>query len=66
MVPADSSGHYVWINLGAKLGIHDVQEEKRVFQKLLDGGVYIVSLVVPATRSYGRESRCHRLWSSWD
>jgi len=62
MIPADPSGHYVWINLGAKLGIHDVQEEKRVFQKLLDGGVYIVSLVSAVTSSYGCETSCHRLW----
>lgn len=35
------------MNLGKRLGFQDgdegVKEEKRVFQELLDGGVYIVS-----------------------
>lgn len=35
-------GHYVWVDIGGKLGFRDVPTEKKVFQKLLDGGVYIV------------------------
>jgi 1-aminocyclopropane-1-carboxylate synthase len=41
-VGADDSGHFVWVNLGVRLGFRDAAEEKRVFQLLLDGGVYIV------------------------
>jgi hypothetical protein len=36
-------GHYIWVDFGGKLGFRDVPSEKAVFQKLLDGGVYIVS-----------------------
>ena len=35
-------GNFVWVDLGGKLGFRDAATEKRVFQKLLDGGVYIV------------------------
>lgn len=38
---ADSRGNFVWVNLGARLGFNSAAEEKAVFQKLLDGGVYI-------------------------
>jgi hypothetical protein len=37
------SGHFIWVNLGAKLGFSDAMTEKKVFQRLLDGGVYVVS-----------------------
>jgi hypothetical protein len=37
-------GNFVWVHLGAKLGFDDAVEEKRTFQTLLDGGVYIVRL----------------------
>jgi hypothetical protein len=36
-------GHFVWVDMGGALGFRDLATEKRVFQKLLDGGVYIVS-----------------------
>jgi hypothetical protein len=36
-------GHFVWVNLGERLGFQDALTEKKIFQKLLDGGVYIVS-----------------------
>jgi len=36
------SGHFVWVDIGGALGFRDLATEKRVFQKLLDGGVYIV------------------------
>ena len=39
---ADNSGHFVWVDLGGRLGFREAAEEKRVFQRLLDGGVYIV------------------------
>jgi hypothetical protein len=47
VTPLDSadksqSGHFVWVNLGGKLGFTEPAKEKRVFQDLLDGGVYIV------------------------
>jgi hypothetical protein len=36
-------GNFIWVHLGGKLGFSDAISEKKVFQKLLDGGVYIVS-----------------------
>jgi hypothetical protein len=36
------SGHFVWVDIGGALGFRDIATEKRIFQKLLDGGVYIV------------------------
>lgn len=39
-------GHFVWVNLGAALEFDDVATEKQIFQKLLDGGVYIVRCLV--------------------
>ncbi|OWZ30063.1 hypothetical protein C356_06044 [Cryptococcus neoformans c45] len=36
-----NAGNFVWVNLGAALEFDDVTTEKRIFQKLLDGGVYI-------------------------
>lgn len=35
------SGNFIWVNLGGRLGFATAAEEKIVFQKLLDGGVYI-------------------------
>ncbi|KAL1405968.1 hypothetical protein Q8F55_007650 [Vanrija albida] len=40
-VAHSNAGNFVWVNLGGRLGFDDAAEEKRVFQKLLDGGVYI-------------------------
>ncbi len=34
----------MWVELGGRLGFSDAVTEKVVFQKLLDGGVYIVSM----------------------
>lgn len=46
-VANSNAGHFIWVNLGGKLGFEEgeagVKEEKKVFQELLDGGVYIVS-----------------------
>ncbi|KGB77237.2 hypothetical protein CNBG_3075 [Cryptococcus deuterogattii R265] len=36
-----NAGNFVWVNLGAALEFDDVATEKQIFQKLLDGGVYI-------------------------
>ncbi|KAL0243943.1 hypothetical protein I308_105206 [Cryptococcus tetragattii IND107] len=36
-----NAGNFVWVNLGAALEFEDVATEKQIFQKLLDGGVYI-------------------------
>ena len=36
-------GHFVWVDIGGYMGFRDVATEKQVFQRLLDGGVYIVS-----------------------
>jgi hypothetical protein len=36
------SGHFVWVDIGGALGFRDLATEKRIFQNLLDGGVYIV------------------------
>jgi len=35
-------GHFVWVDIGGYMGFRDLSTEKRIFQKLLDGGVYIV------------------------
>ncbi|WWC85745.1 uncharacterized protein L201_000611 [Kwoniella dendrophila CBS 6074] len=40
-VANSNAGNFVWVNLGKRLGFSDAITEKRVFQKLLDGGVYI-------------------------
>ncbi|WWC58053.1 uncharacterized protein I303_100588 [Kwoniella dejecticola CBS 10117] len=40
-VANSNAGNFIWVNLGAKLGFTDASSEKKVFQKLLDGGVYI-------------------------
>ena len=45
---SSSSGNFVWVDLGGRLGFQDVITEKRVFQELLDGGVYIVSGTPPS------------------
>ena len=37
------AGHFVWIDMGTRLSILDTAEEMAVFQRSLDGGVYIVS-----------------------
>ncbi|WVQ80398.1 hypothetical protein IAT38_002503 [Cryptococcus sp. DSM 104549] len=38
---ADSNaGNFIFVNLGARLNFTDAHTEKKVFQKLLDGGVY--------------------------
>lgn len=36
-----NAGNFAWVNLGPILGIETADEEKRIFQKLLDGGVYV-------------------------
>ncbi|KAH8085861.1 pyridoxal phosphate-dependent transferase [Filobasidium floriforme] len=36
-----NAGHFVWVNLGPRIGIKTRDEETRVFQKLLDGGLYV-------------------------
>lgn len=56
-----SSGHFIWVNLGGKLGFSDIPSEKQVFQKLLDGGVYIVSNTYPVTLRLNTFSSVWRL-----
>lgn len=45
-VAVSNAGHFIWVDLGSRLGMGDgeegVKREKKVFQELLDGGVYIV------------------------
>lgn len=42
VVVADSNaGNFAWVDIGGALGFRDAVEEKKVFQKLLDGGVYV-------------------------
>ncbi|WVN87327.1 uncharacterized protein L203_102505 [Cryptococcus depauperatus CBS 7841] len=36
-----NAGNFIFINLGKSMGFHDAKSEKRLFQKLLDGGVYV-------------------------
>lgn len=36
-----NAGNFAWVNLAPILGIETADEEKRIFQKLLDGGVYV-------------------------
>lgn len=38
-----NAGHFVWVNLGPRIGIKTKEEETWIFQKLLDGGLYVVS-----------------------
>ncbi|WRT63638.1 uncharacterized protein IL334_000561 [Kwoniella shivajii] len=40
-VANSNAGNFIWVNLGKTLGFDDALTEKKVFQKLLDGGVYI-------------------------
>ncbi|KAK1926199.1 pyridoxal phosphate-dependent transferase [Papiliotrema laurentii] len=40
-VAHSNAGHFAWVNLGGRLGFTDAITEKKVFQTLLDGGVYI-------------------------
>ncbi|WVW81724.1 hypothetical protein I302_103720 [Kwoniella bestiolae CBS 10118] len=40
-VANSNAGNFIWVNLGKTLGFQDAITEKKVFQKLLDGGVYI-------------------------
>ncbi|GFZ50714.1 hypothetical protein JCM24511_08472 [Saitozyma sp. JCM 24511] len=40
-VAHSNAGNFIWVHLGGKLGFSDAISEKKVFQKLLDGGVYI-------------------------
>ncbi|OCF34966.1 hypothetical protein I316_03513 [Kwoniella heveanensis BCC8398] len=40
-VAKSNAGNFIWVNLGAAVGFDDAITEKKVFQKLLDGGVYI-------------------------
>lgn len=47
-----NSGNFIWVNLGKRLGFSDAETEKTVFQKLLDGGVYIVSLLNLASPTF--------------
>lgn len=47
------AGHFVWVNLGERMGWKTEQEEKKGFQVLLDGGVYVVSR--RTTRTNGGE-----------
>jgi 1-aminocyclopropane-1-carboxylate synthase len=39
-----NAGHFIWVDLASRLEIKTETEEKRIFQRLLDQGVYIVSL----------------------
>lgn len=45
----------MWVNLGAALEFDDVTTEKRIFQKLLDGGVYIVCCLISFAKIYPTE-----------
>ncbi|WVR03444.1 hypothetical protein IAU60_000435 [Kwoniella sp. DSM 27419] len=40
-VANSNAGNFIWVNLGQALGFTDDLTEKEVFQRLLDGGVYI-------------------------
>jgi hypothetical protein len=43
IIANEHSGHFIWVDIGGHLGFRDVVTEKKIFQRLLDGGVYIVS-----------------------
>ena len=44
---ADSNaGHFCWVQVGERMGWRSVAEEKAGFQKMLDGGVYLVSKTI--------------------
>ncbi|WWC66900.1 uncharacterized protein I206_100807 [Kwoniella pini CBS 10737] len=40
-VSNSNAGNFIWVNLGKKLKFENSIIEKKIFQKLLDGGVYI-------------------------
>lgn len=39
-----NAGHFVWVELGERVRMRTEGEEKKVFQRLLDGRVYIVGI----------------------
>ncbi|ORX33610.1 pyridoxal phosphate-dependent transferase, partial [Kockovaella imperatae] len=56
-VANSNAGNFVWVNLGGALGFDDAVTEKRVFQKLLDGGVYIA----PGTAYHNSKAGWYRI-----
>lgn len=56
-VAHSNAGNFVWVDLGARLGFRDPKEEKRIFQRLLDGGVY----VAPGTAYHNPEAGWFRI-----
>lgn len=42
-VKASNAGHFIWLDLGSRLGIKSFSEELEVYQRLLDGRVYVAS-----------------------
>ncbi|CAK9786745.1 PLP-dependent transferase [Cutaneotrichosporon oleaginosum] len=56
-VAPSNAGNFVWVDIGGRLGFRDAMEEKRVFQRLLDGGVY----VAPGTAYHNSEAGWFRI-----
>ncbi|BEJ15246.1 hypothetical protein CspHIS471_0410130 [Cutaneotrichosporon sp. HIS471] len=56
-VAHSNAGNFVWVDIGARLGFRDAKEEKRIFQRLLDGGVY----VAPGTAYHNPEAGWFRI-----
>ncbi|GMK59407.1 hypothetical protein CspeluHIS016_0800130 [Cutaneotrichosporon spelunceum] len=56
-VAHSNAGNFVWVDLGARLGFREAKEEKRIFQRLLDGGVY----VAPGTAYHNPEAGWFRI-----
>ena len=66
-VSYSNAGNFVWVRLGAipHVGIKGARDEKRVFQRLLDGGVYIVSRHLPSLAGPGRYPTCDGRCPAW-
>jgi hypothetical protein len=64
-VSYSNAGNFVWVNLGEVAGIKSAKQEKRVFQRLLDGGVYIVCRVILSLRRYEAEKRGKEVDGTW-
>lgn len=56
-VAHSNAGNFVWVDIGKRLGCRDAKEEKRIFQRLLDGGVY----VAPGTAYHNPEAGWFRI-----
>ena len=68
-VAPSNAGHFLWVDLGSRLGWTTVDEEEDGFCRLFDAGLYIVSVALtrPTLRMLNcQKSRLARLCRSRD